>query len=121
MDQILITSNPSYFQHQSISVGSSSNAQKEGLFETIQRNKTHYQKRAYQCIKLLGKDTFSPIIFRANLKKVFSFPVNLFNQCELAKEIMESSPELRKKWTWSVEWLHEELDKGIRTLNSSKV
>ena len=26
---------------------------KDGLFDTIQRSKNHYQKRAYQCIKFM--------------------------------------------------------------------
>ena len=28
---------------------------REGLFDIIQKSKSHYQKRAYQCIKFLGK------------------------------------------------------------------
>ena len=26
---------------------------RDGLFDTIQRSKSHYQKRAYQCIKMM--------------------------------------------------------------------
>lgn len=62
---------------------------KEGLFETIQRSKTHYQKRAYQCIKLL---------------------VQLFTNCPLAKELMETSVDIKQKWAWSVDWLNDELE-----------
>ena len=28
-------------------------ADRDGLFDTIQRSKNHYQKRAYQCIKMM--------------------------------------------------------------------
>jgi len=64
---------------------------RDGLFETIQRSKNHYQKRAYQCIKML---------------------VSLFSTCPAARTILGSNGDLKKKWTWSVEWLHEELDRG---------
>ena len=64
---------------------------REGLFDIITRSKSHYQKRAYQCIKLL---------------------VQLFSQCQAAKQILDNSAETRRKWTWSVEWLNDELEKG---------
>ena len=64
---------------------------RDGLFETISRSKNHYQKRAYQCIKML---------------------VSLFSQCAAARTIMESAGELKRRWTWSVEWLHDELERG---------
>ena len=64
---------------------------RDGLFETIQRSKNHYQKRAYQCIKML---------------------VSLFSQCQAARHIMESAGDLKRRWTWSVEWLHDELERG---------
>lgn len=64
---------------------------RDGLFETIQRSKNHYQKRAYQCIKML---------------------VSLFSQCGAARNIMESAGDLKRRWTWSVEWLHDELERG---------
>ena len=54
---------------------------RDGLFETISRSKNHYQKRAYQCIKML---------------------VSLFGQCEAAKNILAANGDLKKKWTWSV-------------------
>jgi len=66
---------------------------RDGLFETIQRSKNHYQKRAYQCIKML---------------------VTLFSTCQVAKNILMSHGELKKKWSWSVEWLQEELERGGR-------
>lgn len=64
--------------------------EKEGLFDTIQRSKNHYQKRAYQCIK---------------------FMVTLFCSCPLAHQILSAAPDLRRKWTWAVEWLNDELDR----------
>ena len=64
---------------------------REGIFDTIQRSKTHYQKRAYQCIKLL---------------------VTLFSQIPAAKHILDNSPDIKRKWSWSVEWLSDELDRG---------
>lgn len=63
---------------------------KEGLFDTIQRNKSHYQKRAYQCIKCL---------------------VNLFSTCRIAYEIMLSNSDFKQRWCTSVSWLHEELER----------
>ncbi|XP_068731970.1 ubiquitin carboxyl-terminal hydrolase 9X-like isoform X1 [Montipora capricornis] len=63
---------------------------KEGLFDTIQRSKNHYQKRAYQCIK---------------------FMVNLFCSCPMAHQILLAAQDLRRKWTWAVEWLNDELDR----------
>jgi len=64
---------------------------RDGLFDTIQRSKNHYQKRAYQCIKML---------------------VSLFSSCLAAKNILQANGDLKKKWTQSVEWLHDELDRG---------
>lgn len=64
---------------------------REGLFDTISRSKTHYQKRAYQCIKLL---------------------VNLFGQCPAAKHLLDTNVDIKRKWSWSVEWLSDELDRG---------
>lgn len=64
---------------------------REGLFDTISRSKTHYQKRAYQCIKLL---------------------VNLFGQCSAAKHLLDTNVDIKRKWSWSVEWLSDELDRG---------
>lgn len=66
---------------------------KEGLFDTIQRSKTHYQKRAYQCIKLL---------------------VTLFSTCPAAREILDTQVDVKRKWVWSVEWLTEELEQRGR-------
>lgn len=64
--------------------------EREGLFDTIQRSKNHYQKRAYQCIKCL---------------------VTLFSKCRTAQNMLNSSTELKRKWAHSVEWLQDELDR----------
>ncbi|CAH0386901.1 unnamed protein product [Bemisia tabaci] len=63
---------------------------REGLFDTIQRSKSHYQKRAYQCIKCL---------------------VTLFTRCPLAHNFLQTNAELKRKWILATEWLQEELDK----------
>ena len=64
---------------------------REGLFDTITRSKSHYQKRAYQCIKLL---------------------VALFSQCSVAKQLLDTSTDIKRKWSWAVEWLNDELERG---------
>jgi len=64
---------------------------REGLFDIIQKSKSHYQKRAYQCIKFL---------------------VALFSQCELAKSLLDESEDIKRKWTWAVEWLNDELERS---------
>lgn len=71
---------------------------KEGLFDTIQRSKNHYQKRAYQCIK---------------------FMVTLFCSCPLAHQILMTAQDLRRKWTWAVEWLNDELERRPYTGGTS--
>lgn len=63
---------------------------REGLFDTIQRFKNHYQKRAYQCIKCL---------------------VELFSRCAAAQRVLQAGPEFRRKWYEAVDWLKEELDR----------
>ncbi|KAL1140578.1 hypothetical protein AAG570_000508 [Ranatra chinensis] len=64
--------------------------EREGLFDTIQRSKNHYQKRAYQCIKCL---------------------VALFSQCRQALQLLISNAEFKRKWTHAIEWLQDELDR----------
>ncbi|ROT75033.1 USP9X protein variant [Penaeus vannamei] len=63
---------------------------REGLFDTIQRSKNHYQKRAYQCIKCM---------------------VALFSSCPAAQQMLHSNGDLKRKWTWAVDWLNDELDR----------
>lgn len=64
--------------------------EQDGLFTTIQRNKSQYQKRSYQCIKCL---------------------VVLFSKCEVAMNELKKSLDLRRKWALSVEWLQDELNR----------
>ena len=70
---------------------------REGLFDTINRNKAHYQKRAYQCIKCI---------------------VSLLSNCPIATQILYSNYDLKKKWIASVAWLTEELEKRPLASNS---
>ncbi|KAK6325421.1 hypothetical protein J4Q44_G00047630 [Coregonus suidteri] len=69
---------------------------RDGLFDTIQRSKNHYQKRAYQCIKCM---------------------VALFSNCTVAYQILQSNGDLKRKWTWAVEWLGDELERRPYTGN----
>ncbi|KAG8511338.1 putative ubiquitin carboxyl-terminal hydrolase FAF-Y [Galemys pyrenaicus] len=69
---------------------------RDGLFDTIQRSKNHYQKRAYQCIKCM---------------------VTLFSNCPVAYQILQGNGDLKRKWTWAVEWLGDELERRPYTGN----
>uniref|UniRef100_A0A673U6K4 ubiquitinyl hydrolase 1 n=1 Tax=Suricata suricatta TaxID=37032 RepID=A0A673U6K4_SURSU len=69
---------------------------RDGLFDTIQRSKNHYQKRAYQCIKCM---------------------VALFSNCPVAYQILQGNGDLKRKWTWAVEWLGDELERRPYTGN----
>ncbi|XP_060775080.1 probable ubiquitin carboxyl-terminal hydrolase FAF-X isoform X3 [Neoarius graeffei] len=69
---------------------------RDGLFDTIQRSKNHYQKRAYQCVKCM---------------------VALFSNCSVAYQILQSNGDLKRKWTWAVEWLGDELERRPYTGN----
>lgn len=64
--------------------------EQDGLFAIIQRNKSQYQKRSYQCIKCL---------------------VALFSKCDVAMNELRKSADLRRKWALSVEWLQDELNR----------
>ncbi|XP_051998079.1 probable ubiquitin carboxyl-terminal hydrolase FAF-X isoform X3 [Xyrauchen texanus] len=70
---------------------------RDGLFDTIQRSKNHYQKRAYQCIKCM---------------------VALFTNCSVAYQILQGNGDLKRKWTWAVEWLGDELERRPYTGNT---
>jgi ubiquitin carboxyl-terminal hydrolase 9/24 len=63
---------------------------REGLLDTIQRNRLNYQKRAYQCIKCL---------------------VHLFRKSPLALNMLHANPQISRPWAAAVEWLHDELDR----------
>lgn len=64
--------------------------EKEGILDTILRDKIHYQKRAYQCIKFL---------------------VNLFSNCEVGASVLQSDQDIREKYVQAVTYLNEELDR----------
>ncbi|XP_053404353.1 probable ubiquitin carboxyl-terminal hydrolase FAF-X isoform X2 [Mercenaria mercenaria] len=63
---------------------------RDGLLDTIQRSKSHYQKRAYQCIKMM---------------------VALFMHCPPAQQMLLSNSDLKRRWTMAVEWLNDELER----------
>uniref|UniRef100_A0A336MFC5 ubiquitinyl hydrolase 1 n=1 Tax=Culicoides sonorensis TaxID=179676 RepID=A0A336MFC5_CULSO len=63
---------------------------REGLLDTILRNKNNYQKRAYQCIKCM---------------------VQLFTRSQVALTMLNTNSMLARQWAQSVEWLQDELDR----------
>lgn len=69
---------------------------REGLLETIQRNRINYQKRAYQCIKCL---------------------VHLFRKSIVARNMLHGNPTVAQSWSHSVEWLHDELERQRGVVN----
>ncbi|XP_032295412.1 probable ubiquitin carboxyl-terminal hydrolase FAF isoform X1 [Drosophila virilis] len=64
--------------------------EREGLLETIQRAKTHYQKRAYQIIKCLTQ---------------------LFHKSPIALQMLNTNPSISRHWSIAVEWLQDELER----------
>ena len=66
--------------------------EREGLLDTIQRSKNHYQKRGYQCIKCM---------------------VALFTRCRAANHMLHTNADLKRKWSHAVDWLHDELERVI--------
>lgn len=54
---------------------------RDGLFDTIQRSKNHYQKRAYQCIKCM---------------------VALFTNCSVAYQILQVSSHSLQLFLWQM-------------------
>ncbi|XP_044752373.1 probable ubiquitin carboxyl-terminal hydrolase FAF-X [Coccinella septempunctata] len=63
---------------------------RDGLLDTINRAKNHYQKRAYQCIKCM---------------------VALFSKCAAAQKMLHSHADLKRQWIVAVTWLQEELER----------
>lgn len=37
--------------------------------------------------------------------------VQLFSKCRPAHQLLHHSPELKRKWSYAIDWLHDELDK----------
>ncbi|XP_016979798.1 probable ubiquitin carboxyl-terminal hydrolase FAF isoform X5 [Drosophila rhopaloa] len=64
--------------------------EREGLLDTIQRAKTHYQKRAYQIIKCLTQ---------------------LFHKSPIALQMLNTNPGISRHWSVAVEWLQDELER----------
>lgn len=64
--------------------------EREGLLETIARSKSHYQKRAYQCVKCM---------------------VALFTKCPAALAMLHHHADLRRQWGQIVSWLQDELER----------
>lgn len=79
-----------YFSNQICTFFEGVQEEREGLLDTIQRSKTHYQKRAYHCIKCL---------------------VNLFTRSRVALALLHSNADLTRRWVSAVEWLHDELER----------
>lgn len=68
---------------------------RDGLFDTIQRSKNHYQKRAYQCIKCM---------------------VALFSNCSVAYQILQvRCSEIKDNCPFSVGAAHI-LSESVSTL-----
>lgn len=63
---------------------------KDGLLDTINRAKNHYQKRAYQCIKCM---------------------VALFSRCATAQKMLHTHADLKRQWILAVNWLQEEMER----------
>lgn len=63
--------------------------ERDGLFDTIQKSKSHYQKRAYQCMKCL---------------------TTLVSKCPLAYDILMKDEDLKKKWVIATYWLSNQLE-----------
>ena len=41
-----------------------------------------------------------------------SMTFTLFLQCAAARNMLDGAGDLKRKWTWAVEWLHDELERG---------
>ena len=45
--------------------------------------------------------------------KLSSLAIDFFLlQCAAARNMLEGAGDLKRKWTWAVEWLHDELERG---------
>ncbi|CAF1316830.1 unnamed protein product, partial [Didymodactylos carnosus] len=65
--------------------------QPQSLFEIFSKSKSSYQKRAYQCIKML---------------------VVLFSSCPKALNLLKVDPDIKSRWTHAVQWLNDQLDRS---------
>lgn len=69
--------------------------EREGLFDIIFKSQNHFQKRAYQIIKML---------------------VQLFTTIDFANDLLNNDDELKTKWKQARNWLHNEMER-CRMLN----
>ncbi|XP_077293704.1 ubiquitin carboxyl-terminal hydrolase-like faf isoform X2 [Arctopsyche grandis] len=69
---------------------------KEGLLDNIVRSRCHYQKRAYQCIKLL---------------------VAVFTRSPAALRLLQEQKDLRQRWNKAIAWLQDEIHSRYSSSN----
>lgn len=62
----------------------------QSLFDIFSKSKNSYQKRAYQCMKVLQ---------------------GLFTNCEKANQILQTDPEIKRQWIDAVHWLRDQLER----------
>ncbi|CAF0895252.1 unnamed protein product, partial [Didymodactylos carnosus] len=65
--------------------------QPQSLFEMFTKSKSSYQKRAYQCVKML---------------------VVLFSSCQKAQNLLKVDPDIKSRWTHAVQWLQDQLERS---------
>ena len=82
--------NDSWQMRRIICVLNGMSTEREGLFEIIVKSQNHYQKRAYQIIKML---------------------VQLFSTCEAAVDFLNKDDDMKRKWRQSRNWLFNEMEK----------
>lgn len=70
--------------------------EREGLLDTIQRTKAHYQKRAYQIMKCL---------------------VELFKRSRIAHNLLHSNMQVAHQWHMACDWLRDEMDRRVMNSN----
>jgi len=73
-------------------------ADRDALLDIVQRNKSHHQKRAYQCIKCL---------------------TTLLTTCTVAYNLFMDDRDYKSRWQNAVEWLHDELERRPYTPTTS--
>ena len=79
-----------WFHYVIVWLGSIGSEEHEGLLSLIQRNKSHHQKRAYQCLKVVTQ---------------------LLGDCPAALALLEQKEDLRRRYQHCVEWLNDELER----------
>lgn len=63
---------------------------KDGLIDIVDRNKTSHPKKAYLFMKCI---------------------TNMIERGNVAHKVIQSSPELSRKWNLAIDWLNHELDR----------